>query len=101
VRPAQLRRWHATTVTLKSTTGVDEYGTPAFSTSSIRARVVRKARRARGPDGEEITSMAQVQTLATVNVGDVLEIDGTDHRVRAIERAASLRGTVTITEAML
>lgn len=92
---------HRDSVTLKTVTGVDVYGQPSTTSSSIRGRIVRGHKRSRDETGEEFTSTVQVQTLATVNIGDRLTIDGEDRTVRSVKRAQGVRGGATITEAML
>lgn len=55
-------------------TGEPAYGTP----TAFRGRIVAKARRVRSPQGEEVTSMTQVQTFEPVATSDRLWLPGAD-----------------------
>ncbi len=101
MRAGQVKRLLTDSLTLKTVTGVDEYGQPTTTSSIIAGRIVRKHVRSRDENGEDFTSTTQVQTLTSVSVGDLLTIDGTDRRVRSVQAAAGTRGGATIVEAML
>lgn len=97
-----INRWLRQTVSRRYPTGLDQFGQPTWSaTTEVRARVVHQAKRTRTQAGEEITSTTQVQTLATVNVGDELTIDGVPRLVQSVQRADGVHGGATINEAML
>lgn len=102
VKANVINRWLRATVQHRAPGGMDQYGQPSWSSpTAIRARVVHQAKRTRTPAGEEITSTTQVQTLATVNVGDELTIDGVPRLVQSVQRADGVHGGATINEAML
>jgi hypothetical protein len=101
MRANQVQRWLIDAVTLGQASSIDQYGQATTSTSSIAAKVMHAATRARDPNGEEFTSTTQVATLATVNVGDTLTIDGVTRPVRAVKAGAGVRGGITLTVALL
>jgi len=101
MRAAQVERWLLDTVTLGTSGAVDEYGQVTTSASSVAAKVMRSAKRARDVNGEEFTSDTQVALLTTVSVGDTLTIDGVTRPVRAVKAGVGVRGGITLTVAML
>lgn len=101
MRRGTVRRWLRDTITLSVVTGVDAYGQPSTSSSSVPGRVMRNHRRSRDTTGEEFTSLTQVLLLDTVSVGDSLTIDGVERSVRAVKASAGVRGGVTLYEALL
>jgi len=101
MRVSTIARMHRDDVTLATVTGVDEYGQPTSTSSTIKGRVVHSAKRGRTPDGEDFTSTTQVQTMSTIQVGDYLTINGVERPVRQVKQAAGVRGGASVTEAML
>lgn len=101
MRAAQVERWLLDTVTLGQASSIDEYGQPTTSTTSVAAKVMHASKRARDINGEEFTSTTQVATLASVEVGDTLTIDGVTRPVRAVKRGTGVRGGALFTVAML
>jgi len=92
---------HRDTFVLSTATTIDQYGQPTVTTSSQQGRIVHSAQRGRDVNGEDFMSTTQVQTLAIVNVGDRITIDGTTRTVRQVQRATGVHDGTTVTEAML
>ena len=101
MRATQVQRWLIDTVTLGAVSGIDQYGQPTTSTSTISATVMHATTRARDASGEEFTSTTQVATLASIDSGDTLTIGGVTRPVRAVKYGSGVKGGATFTVAML
>lgn len=101
MRRATLHRLLDTTVTLKTVTGVDAYGQPTTTTSTVPARVVRNHVRSVTPQGVDFISTTQVALADTVNVGDRITLDGEDTTVQQVKAANGMTSGVTLYEALL
>jgi len=101
MRAATLARLLDTTVTVKTVTGVDAYGQPTTSSTTVPARVVRNHVRSVTPQGVDFISTTQVALANTVSVGDRITLDGEDVAVQQVKAANGLQGGVTLFEALL
>jgi len=73
------------TFTLKKITGVNGYGDPTTSTSSIRGILFYDVMRTYDQSGEKIAQYAFIQTANDVNAGDMVTIGGTDYPVIGVQ----------------
>lgn len=72
---------------------VNTYGEPDYAgAEDIACRVSRKFKLVRNGQGEEVTSEATVTTLAAVNEGDEIIIDGRACTVIAVSVPVTLSG---------
>jgi|AACY02.2.fsa_nt_gi hypothetical protein len=101
MRAATLARLLDATVTLKTVTGINAYGQPTTSTSTVPARVVRNHVRSVTPQGIDFISTTQVALANPVSVGDRITLDGEDTTVQQVKAASGLQGGVTLYEALL
>ncbi len=76
-------------------TGLDGYGQPSFATGvDIPCRVSVRTRLVLNPQGDETVSNAQVTTLAAVEIGDRLTVDGRTWPVIDVRKPATFTGQV-------
>jgi len=73
------------TFTLKNITGVNGYGDPTISSSSIRGILFYDLVRTYDQSGERVVQYAFIQTEDDVNVGDIVTIGGDDYPVIGVQ----------------
>ncbi len=81
------------TFTSKKITGVNGYGDPTTTTSSIRGILFYDLLRTYDQSGEKIVQYAFIQTEDNVNVGDIITIDGADYPVIGVQCVPVWGGT--------
>lgn len=89
------------TITLKSVSSLDEYGSPTYSSSSIKARFEYERKIVRNRDGVEVISEAACYTTTVVKPDDVITYDSKDWTVIAVAVLPDLGGSISHYEVRL
>ncbi|MDR9392652.1 MAG: hypothetical protein RI554_11575 [Trueperaceae bacterium] len=101
MRQATINRLLRDRITLLATNGVDAFGQPTTTQSTIPAYVKRDTARGVTDEGTEFTSNTQFVTTNPVHVGDRITIAGHTRTVRQVKQADAVRGGVTLYEVLL
>jgi len=80
------------TFTLKKISGVDGYGDPTTTSSSIRGILFYDLMRTYDPSGEKMVQYAFVQTKDVVSPGDIITIGGADYPVVGVQYVPGWEG---------
>ena len=81
------------TIKLRKRISIDYYGVPQYDAAvEIRCRVSKKFRRIVNGKGDEVVSGAEITTVAAVDEGDEIIIDGQAWPVIAIAVPVTLSG---------
>jgi len=76
----------------KRAVGIDAYGKPSLSQSTISARVEEQNRLIRSKTGEQVVSVARLFVKDLVNIDDRITLNGKDYMVLSVESCMSLDG---------
>jgi len=101
MRHATIQRLLRDTVTIHKATGVDAYGQPITTSTTVAAYVKRDTARGVTDEGTEFTSTTQFVTTEPVAVQDQVAFDGETYTVRQVKSAQAVRGGVTLHEVLL
>lgn len=76
----------------KKVVGVDAYGKPVLSQSTIKARIEEQNKLIRDKNGAQVVSKARVFVKDLVNVDDRITLNGKDFIVLSVESCVLLDG---------
>jgi len=79
-------------VVWKKVTGLDAYGKPSLSQSTIKARVEEQNKLVRSKTGEQVVSVARLFVKDPVSIDDRITLNGKDYMVLSVESCVSLDG---------
>jgi len=101
MRHATIQRLLRDTVTVRQATGVDAFGQPTTTSTTVPAYVKRDTERGVTDEGTEFTSTTQFVTTNPVAVNDRVDLDGSTYTVRQVKSAQAVHGGVTLYEVLL